>query len=51
MTLGYVLAVYFSTVAFGGGLDLAQVGAAYLAGSAIATVAPLPAGSARWRRR
>jgi len=26
--------------AFGGGLDLAQVGAAYLAGSAIATVAP-----------
>ncbi len=44
LTLSYVLAVYFSTVAFGGGLDLAQVGAAYLVGSAIATVAPTPGG-------
>ena len=44
VTLGYVFALYFSTVAFGGGLDLAQVGAAYLAGSAIATVAPTPGG-------
>jgi undecaprenyl-diphosphatase len=44
ITLSYVLAVYFSTVAFGGGLDLAQVGAAYLVGSAIATVAPTPGG-------
>jgi uncharacterized protein (TIRG00374 family) len=44
ITLGYVLAIYFSTVAFGGGLNLAQVGAAYLAGSAIAAVAPTPGG-------
>ena len=44
ITLSYVLAVYFSTVAFGGGLDLAQVGAAYLVGSAIATAAPTPGG-------
>ena len=44
LTLSYVLAVYFSTVAFGGGLDLAQVGAAYLVGSAIATAAPTPGG-------
>ena len=44
VTLSYVLAVYFSTVAFGGGLNLAQVGAAYLVGSAIATVAPTPGG-------
>jgi len=44
VTLSYVLAVYFSTLAFGGGLDLAQVGAAYLAGSAIAAVAPTPGG-------
>jgi uncharacterized protein (TIRG00374 family) len=44
ITLSYVLAVYFSTVAFGGDLDLAQVGAAYLAGSAIAAVAPTPGG-------
>ena len=36
--------MYFATVAFGGGLNLAQVGAAYLAGSAIATVAPTPGG-------
>jgi len=44
ITLSYVLAIYFSIVAFGGGLDLAQVGAAYLVGSAIATVAPTPGG-------
>jgi uncharacterized protein (TIRG00374 family) len=44
LTLSYVLAAYFATVAFGGGLSLAQVGAVYLAGSAIATVAPTPGG-------
>jgi uncharacterized protein (TIRG00374 family) len=44
LTLSYVLAVYFSTVAFGGGLNLAEVGAAYLVGAAIATVAPTPGG-------
>jgi glycosyltransferase 2 family protein len=44
LTLSYVLAMYFSTVAFGGGLDLAQVGAVYLVGAAIATVAPTPGG-------
>ena len=44
ITLSYVFAVYFSTVAFGGGLDVAQVGAAYLVGSAIATAAPTPGG-------
>jgi len=44
VTLSYVLAVYFATVAFGGGLSLAQVGAVYLAGSAIATAAPTPGG-------
>jgi undecaprenyl-diphosphatase len=44
VTLSYVLAVYFSTVAFGGGLDLAQVGAAYLVGAAVATAAPTPGG-------
>jgi undecaprenyl-diphosphatase len=44
ITLSYVLAMYFSTVAFGGDLNVAQVGAAYLAGSAIAAVAPTPGG-------
>jgi uncharacterized protein (TIRG00374 family) len=44
VTLSYVLAVYFATVAFGGDLNLAHVGAAYLAGSAIAAVAPTPGG-------
>jgi undecaprenyl-diphosphatase len=44
LTLSYVLTIYFSTVAFGGGLNLAQVGGAYLVGSAIATVAPTPGG-------
>jgi len=44
ITLSYVLAMYFSTLAFGGDLNLAQVGAAYLAGSAIAAAAPTPGG-------
>ena len=44
VTMSYVLAVYFSTLAFGGDLNLAQVGAAYLAGSAIAAAAPTPGG-------
>ena len=44
VTLSFVMAVYFATVAFGGGLSLAQVGAVYLAGSAIATAAPTPGG-------
>ena len=44
VTMSYVLAVYFSTVAFGGGLDLAQVGAAYLVGAAVASAAPTPGG-------
>jgi undecaprenyl-diphosphatase len=44
ITLSYVLAMYFSTIAFGGGLNLAQVGAAYLAGATIAAVAPTPGG-------
>lgn len=44
VTLGYVLAVYFATVAFGGTLSFAQVGAVYLAGSAVAAAAPTPGG-------
>jgi undecaprenyl-diphosphatase len=44
VTLSYVLTIYFSTLAFGGNLNLAQVGAAYLAGSAVASVAPTPGG-------
>jgi uncharacterized protein (TIRG00374 family) len=44
VTLSYVLAVYFSTIAFGGDLNLARVGAVYLAGSTIAAAAPTPGG-------
>jgi undecaprenyl-diphosphatase len=44
VTLSYLLGVYFSTQAFGGGLPLATVGAVYLAGAAIATAAPTPGG-------
>ena len=52
VTLSYVLAVYFSTVAFGGGLDLAQVGAAYLVGADDRHgCTDSRAGSARSRRR
>jgi undecaprenyl-diphosphatase len=44
VTLSYIFAVYFATKAFGGDLTLAQVGAVYLAGSAVATAAPTPGG-------
>ncbi|RBY77268.1 hypothetical protein DQ238_15355 [Geodermatophilus sp. TF02-6] len=44
ITVGYQLSLYLSTRAFGGGLDLATVGAVYLAGAAIAAVAPTPGG-------
>ena len=44
VTLSYIAAVWFSSKAFGGGLDLAQIGAIYLAGSAVATAAPTPGG-------
>jgi undecaprenyl-diphosphatase len=36
--------MYLSVQAFGGGLSFAQVGFAYLAGSAIAVAAPTPGG-------
>ncbi len=44
ITLGYLVCLYLSTRAFGGGLDLATVGAVYLAGAAIAAAAPTPGG-------
>ncbi len=44
VTFSYVVALYFATLAFGGELDFAVVGVAFLAGSAIATVAPTPGG-------
>ncbi|MGY1680657.1 lysylphosphatidylglycerol synthase domain-containing protein [Geodermatophilus sp. SYSU D01176] len=44
ITLGYLVCLYLSTRAFGGGLDLATVGAIYLAGAAVAAAAPTPGG-------
>jgi uncharacterized membrane protein YbhN (UPF0104 family) len=44
ITLGYLVCLYLSTRAFGGGLDLATVGAVYLAGAALAAAAPTPGG-------
>ncbi|MGY1616183.1 lysylphosphatidylglycerol synthase domain-containing protein [Geodermatophilus sp. SYSU D00691] len=44
VTLGYVVCVYLSTRAFGGGRGLATVGAVYLAGAAVAAAAPTPGG-------
>ena len=43
-TFAYLLALYFSIVAFGGGLSLATVGAVFLVGSAVASAAPTPGG-------
>ncbi len=44
VTAGYLVAIYFSTRAFGGQLTFAEVGAVYLVASAIATAAPTPGG-------
>ena len=42
--MGYLVALYVSVLAFGGGLPLATVGAVYLVGSAVASAAPTPGG-------
>jgi uncharacterized membrane protein YbhN (UPF0104 family) len=44
ISLAYTAAMTASVEAFGGGLSFAQVGAAYLAAVAIATLAPTPGG-------
>ena len=44
VTLSYILASYLSLRAFGGDLSVAEVGAIYLAGSAVASAAPTPGG-------
>ncbi len=44
VSLSYIAAVYFASEAFGSTLSFAQVGAIYLAGSAVATAAPTPGG-------
>lgn len=44
VTLSYVAALIFSVEAFGGGLSVPQIGAAYLGAAAIANVAPTPGG-------
>ncbi len=44
VTTGYLAAMYLSTRAFGGELTFAQVGAVYLTGATIASVAPTPGG-------
>jgi glycosyltransferase 2 family protein len=44
VTLSYLVTLYFAVEAFGGTLSFAQVGAIYLAGSAVASAAPTPGG-------
>jgi glycosyltransferase 2 family protein len=44
VTFAYLTTLYFSTVAFGGGLPFATVGAVFLVGSAVASAAPTPGG-------
>ncbi len=44
VTLSYLTTLYFSTLAFGGGLPFATVGAVFLVGSAVAQAAPTPGG-------
>jgi glycosyltransferase 2 family protein len=44
ISLAYIAAMACSIQAFGGGLTLAQIGAAYLAAVALATLAPTPGG-------
>jgi undecaprenyl-diphosphatase len=42
VTLAYITAFAGSVAAFGGGLSVAQLGAVYLGGSAVAAAAPTP---------
>jgi undecaprenyl-diphosphatase len=44
VTLAYVAALAASVEAFGGGVSVAQIGAVYLAASALAAAAPTPGG-------
>lgn len=44
ITLSYVAGLVFSIEAFGGGLSIPQIGAAYLGAAAIANLAPTPGG-------
>ncbi len=44
LSLAYMTALYFSSRAFGSTLHFSQVGAIYLAGSAVAVIAPTPGG-------
>lgn len=44
VTMGYMVSMYFATLAFGGDLSFVQVGAIYLAASAVAAAAPTPGG-------
>jgi undecaprenyl-diphosphatase len=44
VTVGYMFSMYFATLAFDGDLTFVQVGAIYLAASAVAAAAPTPGG-------
>ena len=44
ITLSYLVALVCSVEAFGGGIAIAQIGAAYLGAAAIANIAPTPGG-------
>jgi undecaprenyl-diphosphatase len=44
ITMSYVFALWYSIAAFGGGLGFVAVTTVYLAGSALAQVAPTPGG-------
>lgn len=44
ITLSYLIALVFAVEAFGGGIAIAQIGAAYLGAAAIANIAPTPGG-------
>ena len=44
VTFGNMFALYFAVVALGGGLPLASIGAVYLIGASVASVAPTPGG-------
>lgn len=44
ITMTYLLGLVFAVQAFGGGIAIAQIGAAYLGAAAIANIAPTPGG-------
>ena len=51
LSLSYIFCLAACVAAFGRSVPIAKIGVVYLTGSAISSIVPTPAASARWKRR